>query len=92
MWMAYALNLNNYQLSRLTLKEFVNLWHGCIWRKQQQENLIAGLVTVWIANTAGKSLKKNISMEQIFKDGRFKKALTDDDRAIIAELYGEEVK
>jgi hypothetical protein len=92
MWMAYALNLNNYQLSRLTLKEFVNLWQGYIWRKQQQENTIAGLVTVWIANTAGKSLKKNISIEQVFKDGRFKKALTDDDKAMIAELYGEEVK
>ena len=69
MWIGYALGLNNEQLSRLTLKEFVNLWHGYIWRKQQQENMLAALVTVWIANTAGKSLSKNLSIENIFKDG-----------------------
>ena len=86
--MAYAIGLNNYQLSRLTLKEFVNMWHAHIWRKQQQENMIAALVTVWIANTAGKSLKKNIGIESIFKDGRFTRALSDDDRALIDELYG----
>ena len=88
MWMAYALGLNNEQLSRLTLKEFVNLWHGYIWRKQQQENMLAALVTVWIANTAGKSLSKNLSIENIFKDGRFTKPLSEDDQAIIDELYG----
>ena len=92
MWMVYVLGLTPETLGELTLQEFINMWHAYIWKSRQRENTIAGLVTVWIANTAGKSLKKPLKVENIFKDGRFKSRLTDADREMIAELYGEEVK
>ena len=67
----------------------MELWRGYIWRKQQQENMLASLVTVWIANFAGKVSKKRIGVKDIFADGRFKKSvkLSEDDNEIIAELY-----
>ena len=51
--------------------------------------MLASLVTVWIANFAGKVSKKRLSVKDIFADGRFKKSvkLSDDDNEIIAELY-----
>lgn len=51
--------------------------------------MLASLVTVWIANYAGKMSKKRISVKDIFADGRFKKStkLTEEDNEIIAELY-----
>ena len=51
--------------------------------------MLASLVTVWIANFAGKVSKKRLSVEDVFEDGRFKKSvkLSEDDKEIIAELY-----
>jgi hypothetical protein len=73
----------------LTPHELSEMWHGYVWRRQQNENMLASLVTVWIANYAGKTSKKRITVKDIFNDGRFKKSteLTDEDREIIEELY-----
>ena len=76
----------------MTWQEFVNTWHAHIYRTQQRENMIAGLVTVWIANMAGKALNKPMELNNIFKDGRFKLRLTDEDKAVFYEIYGEEVR
>lgn len=74
----------------MTPSDVLNMWDGYRWRRQQQENMIAALITVYIANYAGKSSKKQLRLKDIFSDGRFGggKRLTDDDKAIIAELYG----
>ena len=81
--------MTSAEAGNLTPHELVELWRGYIWRKQQQENMLASLVTVWIANFAGKVSKKRLSVKDIFSDGRFKKSvkLSDDDNEIIAELY-----
>lgn len=74
----------------MTPHEFVNMWHGYVWRRQQNENMIASLVTTWIANYAGKSSKKRITIKDIFNDGRFDKdkSWTEEDQAMFDELYG----
>lgn len=46
--------------------------------------MLAALVTVYIANYAGKSSKKTLKLKDIFSDGR----ITDDDRVFLDELYG----
>lgn len=50
--------------------------------------MLAALVTVYIANYAGKSSKKTLKLKDIFNDGRFDERITDDDRAFLDELYG----
>ena len=50
--------------------------------------MLAALVTVYIANYAGKSSKKTLKLKDIFSDGRFDGRITDDDRAFLDELYG----
>ena len=52
--------------------------------------MIASLVTTWIANYAGKSSKKRITIKDIFSDGRFDKdkSWTEDDQAMFDRLYG----
>lgn len=66
------------------------MWHGYIWRRQQNENMIASLVTTWIANYAGKSSKKRVTIKDIFNDGRFDKvkSWTEEDQAMFDRLYG----
>ena len=49
--------------------------------------MLAALVTVYIANYAGKSSKKTLKLKDIFSDGRFGR-ITNDDRAFLDELYG----
>ncbi len=92
MWTAYVLKLTPETLGELTWQEFVNAWHAHIYRTQQRENMIAGLVTVWIANMAGKALNKTVQINDILKDGRFKRRLTEEDKALFYEIYGEEVR
>ena len=81
-----------YELRDLTPHEILEKWRGYLWRRQQQENMVASLVTVWIANTAGKVLKKPLGIKDIFKDGRFTKPWTAEDMEILEELNkgGEE--
>lgn len=52
--------------------------------------MIASLVTTWIANYAGKSSKKRLTIKDIFNDGRFDKgkSWTEEDQAMFDELYG----
>ncbi len=50
--------------------------------------MLAALVTVYIANYAGKSSKKTLKLKDIFSDGRFDGRITDDDRVFLDELYG----
>lgn len=66
------------------------MYHGYLWRRQQDENMLASLVTTWIANYAGKSSRKRVTVKDIFNDGRFNKvkAWTDEDQAMFDELYG----
>lgn len=66
------------------------MWHGYIWRRQQNENMIASLVTTWIANYAGRSSKKRVTIKDIFNDGRFDKvkSWTEEDQAMFDRLYG----
>lgn len=75
------------EVAHLTPHELIEMWKGYLWRRQQKENMIASLITVWIANWAGKSSKKRIDIKDVFKDGRFRKPLTKEDYAIIEELY-----
>lgn len=70
----------------LTPQEVINLWHGYIWRRREKENRLASLVTVWIANSAGKTFKKKLTVKDIFADGRFRKKWSSADDAILAEL------
>lgn len=51
------------------------------------ETTLASLVTVWIANTAGKTLKRRITVKDVIGSKRQKIVLNDDDMAIIEELY-----
>lgn len=87
MWIAYVLKLSNKDLSDITIKEYMNMWHAYIWNRRQLENTIAGLVTVYIANSTRGKGRKAVKLEDIFSDGRFDKFLTDKDREIIKELY-----
>lgn len=48
--------------------------------------MIASLVTVWIANSAGKTYKKQITLKDVFCDGRFRRKWNEDDDAILAEI------
>lgn len=66
------------------------MYHGYLWRRQQDENMLASLVTTWIANYAGKSSRKCVTVKDIFNDGRFDRgrSWTDEDQAIFDELYG----
>ena len=89
-WIVYGpLNRTYADVADITPRELLNMWHGYIWRRQQNENMLASLVTTWIANYAGKSSKGKVTVKDIFSDGRFNKTteLTDDDREIIEELY-----
>lgn len=43
-------------------------------------------MTTWIANSAGKSYKKEVKIADIFKDGRFKKSLSEKDFALLEEI------
>lgn len=88
--MAYVLKLTNYRLSILTVKEYVNMWHAYVWTRRQHENTLAGLVTIWVANSARARGQKQITLEDIFTDGRFDKFLTDRDMKLFKELYGQE--
>lgn len=68
------------------------MYHGYLWRRQQQENLLASLVTTWIANYAGKSSKKKITLKDIFNDGRFRKRISAEEEAEIIKEIWREVK
>ena len=67
----------------------IELRNGYIWRQQQKENTLAALVTLPIANYAGKVSKENLTLKDIFNDGRFDRRVefTADDEAIIEEIY-----
>ena len=88
MWIAYVLGLSNSAFSRLTIKEFINMWHAYIWKQQQTENMIASLVTIWIANSVPRKNNKAIKLDEIITDGRFDKILTDSDREVYEDLFG----
>lgn len=49
--------------------------------------MLAALVTVYIANYAGKSSKKTLKLKDIFSDGRFDSRITEGDRALLKEMY-----
>lgn len=86
-WIAFGpLKLNAEQFALLTPYEFINMYDGYRWRKLQTENMLASLVTVWIANMAGKSLKRPLTMQKIFRDGRFSRPLTDEDCEILDDI------
>ena len=76
-----------YEVKDLTPHELIELWRGYLWRREKDEETLAGLVTVWIANTAGKTLKRRVKLEDIIGSKRRKIELNDNDRAIIEELY-----
>lgn len=75
------------EVAHLTPYELIELWRGYLWRREEMETTIASLVTVWIANTAGKALKKRVTVKDIIGSKRRKTTLNDNDRAIIKELY-----
>lgn len=82
------LGLTGEQIGELSVYEIVNMAHGYEVRRRAKENMIAQLVTLWIANTAGKVLKKELTMSQIFKDGRFASDIsTDEIQEILQEYY-----
>lgn len=88
-WIFYAiLKKTPEECAYMTPTDVINIWNGYRWRRQQQENMLAALVTVYIANYAGKSSKKTLKLQDIFSDGRFDGRITDDDRAFLDELYG----
>lgn len=74
-------------VAHLTPYELIELWRGYLWRREEAETTLASLVTVWIANTAGKALKKRVKVEDIIGSKRKKIELTDKDREMIKELY-----
>jgi hypothetical protein len=74
-------------VAHLTPHELIELWRGYLWRREEMETTLASLVTVWIANTAGKALKKRVKLEDIIGSKRRKIELNDNDRALIQELY-----
>ena len=75
------------EVAHLTPYELIELWRGYLWRREEVETTLASLVTVWIANTAGKALKKRVKVEDIIGSKRKKIELTDKDREMIKELY-----
>lgn len=87
-WVGFGpLGLTAHEYVKLTPYELINLYAGYIWRNRQAENMIASLVTVWIANTAGKTLKRPMTVAKIFKDGRFKKSVDPNkERRLLQEI------
>lgn len=84
------LGLNSEQIGNMSIYEIINMYHGYIVRKRNSENMLAQFVTLWIANTAGKSLQKELTLKKLFKDGRFDKIFDEDETREI--LQGLEVK
>ena len=82
-----ALGKTPAEVAHLTPYELIELWRGYLWRREEAETTLASLVTVWIANTAGKALKKRVKVEDIIGSKRKKIELTDKDREMIKELY-----
>ena len=74
-------------MAHLTPYELIELWRGYLWRREEAETTLASLVTVWIANTAGKTLRKRVKVEDVIGSKRKKIELTDKDREMIKELY-----
>lgn len=69
------------------------MYDGYLERRKEKENLLAQFVTVWIANTAGKSLKKELTLKTIFNDGRFDKDFDPDETMeIFNECFEEVIK
>lgn len=86
----YAMGGTPYEMRDYTPHEIREKWYAYLWRRKEQENTLASLVTVWIANTAGKVLKKPLTVKDVFSDGRFKKEFTADDWKIFDEIKGGE--
>lgn len=83
-----VLALDATRIYRLTPYELLNMYEGYRVRQRQQENMLAQLVTLWIANTAGKTMKRELTLNQIFKDGRFKTQIDSKElQEILHECY-----
>ena len=87
-WVFYVLKMTPEEAGKYTPIEILDLFNGYLWRRQQYENTIGALVSCYIANFAGKTTKRNVTIKDIFKDGRFKPKKQRDDREIIKELWG----
>lgn len=82
-----ALGKTPYEVRNLTPYELMVLWHGYLWRREELETTIASLVTVWIANCSGKTLKKRVTVKDVIGTKKRKLKLTESDKEIIKELY-----
>jgi len=71
--LAYGpLNLKPQEFEQLQPSEFLQLWDGYIWRKENNEDITAYFVC-HIMNLIGKSLKRNITPKDLLKPLRREK-------------------
>ena len=59
------------QIGEMTIYDAVNLIDGYVFKYRQMQNLLAEFVTLPVVNTAGKIVKKNLTLKDLFPDGRF---------------------
>lgn len=61
----------SFQIGEMTIFDAVNLIDGYVFKYRQMQNLLAEFVTLPVVNTAGKIVKKNLTLKDLFPDGRF---------------------
>ena len=85
----FVLGYTSLEIGELTIFDAVNLIDAYVYRMHQRQNMLAEFITLPIWNSAGKMAKKNITIRDIFNDGRFDaldKADEDEIAAIAREL------
>lgn len=70
----FVLGYTSEQIGQLTLFDAINLIDAHTFKTQQTQNLLAEFVTLPIWNSAGKTTKKTLKLEDFFVDGRFGKS------------------
>ena len=67
----FIMGYTSAQVGEMTIYDAVNLIDGYVFKYRQMQNLLAEFVTLPVVNTAGKIVKKNLTMKDLFPDGRF---------------------
>ena len=67
----FIMGYTSAQVGEMTIYDAVNLIDGYVFKYRQMQNLLAEFVTLPVVNTAGKIVKKNLTLNDLFPDGRF---------------------
>ncbi len=67
----FIMGYTSSQIGEMTVFDAVNLIDGYVFKYRQMQNLLAEFITLPVINTAGKVVKKNLGLKDLFSDGRF---------------------